>query len=119
MNIAIIFALIWFIIIVAMAAFYRKVWVLLAGSSASLFIISAAACKDVPSWVIITGIVCLPLALPSFLQDYKTSKIQSLKDDIAFIQNVKYQSASKEEQELDRLENLSIKQLAISWVRRK
>jgi len=64
---------------------------------------------------------CLTLlGIYPLIQGIYFSKIQTLRNKILYKLNVQYQSALSEEQELERLENMSIKRVWVaSWFKTK
>jgi hypothetical protein len=112
------FLIIWFIIAIIMATFFRRVWWFFGAVAFPLIIESFRVCQELRIWLLIGGIICILVAIPLVLKDYKESRQQSLRDIIEFTQNVKCQSAFHQEQELERLEQMSIWSMVISWFKK-
>ncbi|MFC2016162.1 hypothetical protein ACFLUF_00420 [Chloroflexota bacterium] len=114
-----IFLGVWFIIGIIMAGFFRRIWGFFGVAALALFIESSRTCQDISIWLIIAGVICLILAIPLFIKDFKESKQQSLKDDIFFIQQTQhFQSSVPVEEELERLLDMNLFQWIGSWFKR-
>jgi len=113
------FLVIWFIIAIIMAAYFRRAWWFFGLVGITLLIEAFHVCQEAMIWLIVAGSICIITAIPLALKDYKESKIQSLRNIIQYKTQVVFKETWNEEQELDRLERMNIWSMFFRWFRKK
>ena len=101
-----------------MAGFFRRVWVFFGIAGITLTIESFRVCEEMGTWLLIAGIMCIIVTIPFTLKDIKESKQQALKREIQYKTQVVFKNSWNEERELERLEQMNIWSMVISWFRK-
>ena len=102
-----------------MAGFFRKAWWFFGAVAISLIIQSFTVCQEVRGWLVASGVICLVITIPLILKDYKETKIQSLKNTIEFNVHSGFRGSLEETEELERLEQMTIWTMVISWFKKR